>query len=295
VLLISVAEIAVYIYPPLILDALSVVGRSPFCSVLDAFQGGQKRGALERETLSIRRRSRMVMEDTAGFQLWETPLGRYWIPKGSESALPVLAAQQAVEIYTDDSASVRSGDVVLDCGAHVGLFTRQALRRGAGLVVAIEPSPRNLECLKRNLRKEIDSGRVIIYAGGVWDKRDRLTLFSYDYNTAADSFIIRTDAVTNTYQASLIAVDELVMDLNLARVDFVKMDIRGATAQALRGARRTLTRWKPRMAIATEQEPDNPEETIAFISELRLGYQKRCGVCVLRSGFNVFPAVLFFY
>jgi FkbM family methyltransferase len=34
--------------------------------------------------------------------------------------------------------------VVLDCGANVGVHTREALERGAKLVVAIEPAPERM-------------------------------------------------------------------------------------------------------------------------------------------------------
>jgi hypothetical protein len=44
------------------------------------------------------------------------------------------------------------------------------------LVVAIEPSPANLECLRRNMSREIASGRVIVYPKGVWDREDVLAL-----------------------------------------------------------------------------------------------------------------------
>lgn len=42
------------------------------------------------------------------------------------------------------------GDVVLDCGAHIGTFTRDALNRGAKSVVSFEPEPMNHMLLARN-------------------------------------------------------------------------------------------------------------------------------------------------
>ena len=44
-------------------------------------------------------------------------------------------------------------------------------------------------------------------------------------------------------------LDETVQRLNLPRVDFVKWAIGGATQPALRGARQTLSRFRPRMAM----------------------------------------------
>jgi len=87
--------------------------------------------------------------------------------------------------------AVRSGDVVLDCGANVGVYTRDALDSGAKLVVAIEPAPENIECLRRNFAPEVAAGRVIVYPKGVWDKDDFLTLNVDPNNSAADSFLIQ--------------------------------------------------------------------------------------------------------
>lgn len=42
------------------------------------------------------------------------------------------------------------GDVVLDLGAHVGAGTLLFLDRGAARVIAVEPDPANLDCLRAN-------------------------------------------------------------------------------------------------------------------------------------------------
>ena len=74
------------------------------------------------------------------------------------------------------------------------MYTREALAEGAKLVVAIEPAPENLECLRRNLADEVAAGRVIIYGKGVWDKEDFLTIRVSPDNPAADSFRITSRA-----------------------------------------------------------------------------------------------------
>jgi FkbM family methyltransferase len=62
--------------------------------------------------------------------------------------------------------------VVLDVGANVGTDTKSALAAGAAVVVAIEPEPVTLECLRRNLAAEIREKWVAIVPKGAWDKED---------------------------------------------------------------------------------------------------------------------------
>ena len=86
-------------------------------------------------------------------------------------------AQTARHIYGTAEWGVQPGDVVLDVGAYVGTWTRDALAKGAKLVVAIEPTPASVECLRRNLAAEIAAGKVIVYPNGIWDSVGALTFF----------------------------------------------------------------------------------------------------------------------
>jgi len=106
----------------------------------------------------------------------ETPQGRWWIPAGDGLALAVELAEQSQDVYENGERAVHPGDIVLDCGGNVGVFTRVSLRRGASRVVAIEPGPWAVECLRRNFAEEVRDGRVMIYPKGVWDHDDTLEL-----------------------------------------------------------------------------------------------------------------------
>ena len=59
---------------------------------------------------------------------------------------------------------------MLDGGANVGVYTRKALDAGAKQVVAIEPGPENIACLRKTFGQEISEGRVIVYPKGVWTR-----------------------------------------------------------------------------------------------------------------------------
>jgi len=103
--------------------------------------------------------------------------------------LPTLLAQARRDIYGSGAWGVQPGDTVLDCGAYVGTTARQALARGARLIVAIEPTPESVECLRRNLAGEIAAGKVIVYPKGVWDSETELTFSVNPANLAGNSFL----------------------------------------------------------------------------------------------------------
>ena len=96
----------------------------------------------------------------AGLELWQTALGQLWIPKPGYYVIKHLEWEETVEkVYDHPLVHVRSDDVVIDCGAHIGGFTRVALQAGARLVVAIEPEEANLRAFRRNLESDTHTQR----------------------------------------------------------------------------------------------------------------------------------------
>jgi FkbM family methyltransferase len=292
-LLLILLSLVLWAYPPAAVFGLGMVHRNAICSLRDVMRGSDQYYSRYQARQRLARRVHLKREDPSGFRLWSTPDGEVWLPKGSEEALPILLAQQEVNLYGLGGRGAKPGDVVLDCGAHVGLYTRTALRAGARLVVAIEPAPSNLECLRRNLKAEIEAGRVLVCPKGVWDKEAVLPLFEDSSNTAGDSFVEQGKGSKVAGEIPLTTLDALVADLHLPRVDFIKMDIKGATEKALAGGYRTLRTYKPGLAISTEEDQDDPRMVAGAVERLGAGYKAACGSCVLSAG-SVQPDVLFF-
>ena len=286
--------VAVWLYPPLRLSAFVAAGRSPACPYKKALKSADNLKQQIEYNDRILRASKLIEKDPKGFHLWETPHGRYWIPAGDDYVLPFNLAEQERKIYGTGDRAVKAGDIVLDCGANVGVYTRVALDAGARQVVAIEPAPENLECLRRNFGSEIAAGRVIVFPKGVWDKEDVLTLHVDPNNTAADSFIIVREGSYTVQQVPLTTIDRLVDELKLEQVDFVKMDIEAAEPKALAGARQTLARFHPRMSIAAYHRPDHPAVIPRVVREAWPDYRMECGPCA-EANLGVRPDVLYFY
>src|SRR4030095_16448953 len=142
--------------------------------------------------------------------------------KDDEWSLAVVLAEQEFAMYGDaEGLGVHRGDVVIDAGAHVGLFTRTALEAGASKVVTFEVTPKANLCLRRNLAKEIADGRGVVMEYGVW------------HEDAQNPPTVNVPWTT---------IDNAVRALKLERVDFIKLDIENAEVNALRGAKLTLTR-----------------------------------------------------
>src|SRR5437879_1765488 len=160
-------EISVWIHPPMLALGLDVIGRNVICSPAEALLGAQLHARVFYDGEALVAHSR-ILESDGRFNRWQTPRGDWWVPKGSDAPVLGFLAQQQNKIYGEGPWGVQKGDIVLDAGANIGVYTREALDEGASLVVAIEPGPENVECLRRNFKSGVDAGRVVVAALGVW-------------------------------------------------------------------------------------------------------------------------------
>jgi FkbM family methyltransferase len=221
-----------------------------------------------------------VLKSEGAFDLVQAPQGPFWVPSRDRNILAGMLVDQDDDVYGKEEHGVQPGDTVLDCGANVGVFTRKALSLGAKLVVAIEPAPENLFCLRKTFEDEIRAGRVIVYPKGVWDRDCDLVLRTYDYQSGGDSVALKYPHSKAGPTVQLTTIDELTSELKLQSVDFIKMDIEGAERQALSGARETVARFRPRLAISLEHTPADAEEIPALIRKMWPFLKTERGPCV---------------
>ena len=303
----SVKTIACVAAPLLVVASLWVVpessyvvayasGRAGSCPLTQAVFARQSANAVHRATAEIASQSTVELkEPKGGLWRWNTPRGVFFAPP--ETSLPSLLSEQAT-LYADGPRPVRKDDIVLDCGAKVGTFTREALNAGAKLVVAIEPSASNIEALRRTFTQEIEQGRVIIYPKGVWDREDTLRFYAYD-NPALDSFVlaerVEEDKKPRQETRAVETIDRIVEELKLQRIDFIKMDVEGAERNAVEGAQQTLAKFHPRLAVALEHLPDDPDIVPPLVEKAWPGYRRECGRCTLAPNGQIRPGLMFFY
>ncbi len=233
--------------------------------------------------MAILKRSHKLQDD-GKYQVWNTPQGQFRYTGPFTGLDAFVLAEEELDIYR--TYRIKPGFVVLDCGANVGTFTRRALNRGAAKVVAIEISADAQEGLRRTFANEIREGKVIVYPKGVWDKETDLDL-------RGDSVVLPRDG--SPLRLPVTTIDKIVSELHLASVDFIKMDIEGAEKNALRGARATLAKYSPVMAISAEHLADDMVSIPAVMNELAPSlFRMEFGFCEFNGPFHAVPNVLHF-
>ncbi len=263
------------------------------CSPADALGAVRYHVRQRRLATELKAATRVIRSTPDNYSLLRTPSGEFWAPTSQINSALFVLAETELEPYADKEVAVRPGDIVLDCGAHVGLVTRQSLKAGAQLVVAIEPGTRQQECLRRTFASEVSSGRVRICPKAVWDKTTEL-LFEDD--GADRDKLAAAGAAHATLKVATVTIDELVEELHLERVDFIKMDIEGAEQEALAGATRTLARFRPRLAIAGYHKANDSREIPRLIQAANSGYKAgSSGGCRIDLAGEARPRTLYFY
>jgi FkbM family methyltransferase len=240
-----------------------------------------------------------LVSDDNGIQLFETPTRRFSIKKdgaaedGRNALAFVIAEQQWISSH-NPGYGVRRGDVVVDVGAHVGTFGDDALRRGAAKVIMVEPDPVNVECIRRNFSKEIDEGRVVVVPEGAWSESSALDFEIGGLNSGTGSLVHRP-GVAATLKVPVRRLDDILSDLGVDRVDFIKMDIEGAEREALKGMSGVLAKWKPRLMIDSYHLSDDDVVLPQVVTSLNPSYRGACNICSFQwdSGKPI-PYVVFY-
>jgi FkbM family methyltransferase len=150
-----------------------------------------------------------------------------------------------VELYRDEYYSrapgflPRAGSTVVDVGANVGVFTLFHAAAGAD-VLALEPNHAAYERLTRAVAINGLESRVtgVNAAGGAVPGWGRLHL---DEGLSVLGSVVAEEAGDEASErVEIVTLDELIARLGLGPIDLLKVDVEGAEAEVLRGARATL-------------------------------------------------------
>ncbi|MEO5349986.1 MAG: FkbM family methyltransferase [Magnetococcus sp. YQC-3] len=171
----------------------------------------------------------------------------------------------------------KQGDHVVDAGSFVGeTAIRFAIDVGPdGRIYSFEPVYEHIQCIKQNASANA-LNNIIILPYGLSDVSHEAppvvvgtVLMPEGCNMA---FSIEQANNVGITSIPMTVLDLLVQNGTIERVDFIKMDIEGAEMEALQGAKETLRKFRPDLAVCIYHHPDHIYQIPEWIANLDLGY-----------------------
>ena len=148
------------------------------------------------------------------------------------------------------------GGVFADIGGNTGMFTVKAAQffrnHGGGTVITFEPLPEMLAILEKNLTANgFENVRLRSFCLG---ETPGAAEFWINFNRPASSSLVSHDAGATRISTMVFRFDDVFPLEKLGRLDYVKMDVEGAEAQVIAGARATLEKFRPIIQLETGHE-----------------------------------------
>ena len=184
----------------------------------------------------------------------------------------------AIKLLISRKENFGSGVVAIDCGANVGVHTIEwaQVMHGWGKVIAFEAQERIYYALAGNIAmNNCFNAKAILAAIG--SKEGEILVPKPDYFAPASfgSLEIRQRPDTefigqvidykaeNCSTIKMMAIDEL----GLERLDFIKIDIEGMEIEALTGAQKSISKYKPQLMIEKIKSDEN--ELKKFLNQFK--------------------------
>lgn len=177
---------------------------------------------------------------------------------------PYMFAMQEEQYFNTDFMKF-SDEVFVDAGC-CDLMTAYKLQQHCNKlnkVYAFEPDASNYELCVKNMGK-FGSDVVKMFDKGTWSSSGKLC-----FSATADG----SSHVSENGDASIdvVTIDEAVAGRE--KVTFIKMDVEGSELESLKGAKNTIMKDKPKLAICIYHKPEDMITLPMYIKELNSNYK----------------------
>lgn len=173
---------------------------------------------------------------------------------------PYMFCVDPGQYFNPDFMRFEEEEVFVDAGCK-DLGTAKELKRYCKRIrkiYAFEPDKANYKDCMNNLRW-FESEEVDVINAGTWSSKKTLS-----FNATADGSSHVTDGGETSID--VVPIDEVV-DSEL-KVTFIKMDVEGSELESLKGAKKTIQKDKPKLAICIYHKAEDMITLPLYIKEL---------------------------
>ena len=185
--------------------------------------------------------------------------------------------QTGVQYFDTDIIKPIAHEVFVDGGCYDGTTVRNFVSWCGGNYDALysyEPDSLNYERTLK-LMEQDPVPRLTLYNKGLWDKTE--TLYFNESGGQGSGIVNVDDPPSDQYDESsqLASIEATSIDESVSgdKVTFIKLDVEGAEYEALVGAKNTITKHHPRMAISIYHKPEDIFTLPELIMEMEPDYK----------------------
>ncbi len=165
------------------------------------------------------------------------------------------------QYFEKEVVTFEDGETFIDVGGYEGETTAEFFSEAGELknihAVILEPEKANIEKVKENFGKD---NRATLLPFGAWSEYQKIAISSDSSNS------------TLGFGDDFVECDTLDHLLEGISPTYIKMDIEGAEYNALVGARETIKKHTPKLAICVYHKRDDILKIMSLLDEITSGY-----------------------
>ena len=191
----------------------------------------------------------------------QSPDKKVWLPDGD--TWNKWHGDWELDEYNEVMQHISEKSVAIDIGAHVGLWSKR-LVKDFKHVYCFEPLEKHIECWHKNVTKEFNN--VDIYDVALSDVEGTSEM-TVPFKNSGMSTLNYHEYIPNDYIKENVQTRTLD-SYDFDKIDFIKIDVEDHEYKVLRGAQKTIEKYKPIIYIEL-----NDLHATVFLAALNIGYK----------------------
>ncbi len=263
----------VFFHPVVIYKVVFRLFSAPFFRLSNIFTPGEYIFEKNLNTLIENRISDIKINDR---EFFDFTFFKVYVPNFKNAKKVIL--NDFREVYLDNvyakhffmGKAVKDNDVILDLGANVGGFSLWACSQANNVkCYAVEPHPGIRQEIEENIKLNGLHENIFPVDKCISSKNEKLKM-------SFDEEVFTMTKISNQIgdiEVDALSIDNLIVDLDLKKIDLIKLDIEGSEREAISGARQTLIKYKPKLALSGYHLVDDVYFLVDLILEIQPDYK----------------------